>query len=96
VYPTVLVRVAPRWLGEDMSSDNPPGADNQQERPSSSFSVSFVRITESLLEGRNPQRPYAELLLEARRMKRWSMPHGDMRKTVQNYNRPKVAKFLVG
>jgi hypothetical protein len=23
-------------------------------------------------------------------MKIWSMPHGDMRKTVQNYNRPKV------
>ena len=30
--PTVLVRVTPGWLGNDMSSDNPIGADNQQER----------------------------------------------------------------
>ena len=31
MYPTVLVRVTPNTYCVDMSSDNPIGADNQQE-----------------------------------------------------------------
>src|ERR1700728_2851385 len=31
-YPTVLIHVATVLYGHDMSSDNPSGADNQQER----------------------------------------------------------------
>ena len=31
-HPAVLIRVTPEQLGDDMESDNPSGADNQQER----------------------------------------------------------------
>src|SRR5437870_8986884 len=36
LYPAVLVDVTPSIEDRDMSSDNPSGADNQQERPSPS------------------------------------------------------------
>jgi hypothetical protein len=35
-YPAVLIHVTPICLGDGMGSENPSGADNQQERPSSS------------------------------------------------------------
>lgn len=35
-YPAVLIHVTPICLGAGMGSENPSGADNQQERPSSS------------------------------------------------------------
>jgi hypothetical protein len=80
----------------DMSSENPTGAENQQERSfdGSDRTRSRGSVTRSSGE-RNPQRPYARLSVERTEMKRWSMPRGDMWRT-QNYNRPKVAKFLVG
>lgn len=90
MYPAVLVCVAPEWLGEDMSSDNPSGADNQQERLISSFNVSFAGSLKAVSRIRILRGHTQSSLFEARGMKRWSMPHGDMGKTVQNYNRPKV------
>jgi hypothetical protein len=35
-YPAVLIHVTPKELGHDVESENPSGADNQQERPCSS------------------------------------------------------------
>jgi hypothetical protein len=86
-----------------MSSENPPGVwskeattDNQQERPSIEVrpSASMTQRTGSR------EKESSEAIRRAPNgsvgMKRWSGPHGDMGKTVSNYNRPKVAKFLVG
>ena len=86
-----------------MDSENPIGAwskeattDNQQERPSIEvrLSASLTQRTESRVK------ESSEAIRRAPNgsvgMKRWSRPHGDMGKTVPNYNRPKVAKFLVG
>ena len=75
-----------------MSSENPSGADNQQET---------VPVQE-----RDPQRLYAELSPSQREM-RQSEPHGDMRRAAEMTvpplvprvgvtELPKVAKFLVG
>ena len=64
--PTVLVCVVPRWLSDDISSENPIGADNQQERLVTGFSLSFVMKIECSSVSENPQRPYAELPFEAK------------------------------
>ncbi len=79
-----------------MSSDNPSGADNQQERLAARLQSGFGTTTalQSLQEESSEAIRRAPLGSEW--MKRWSGPHGDMGKTVPNYNRPKVAKFLVG
>ncbi len=52
MYPVVLVRVTPIWNGDDVRSDKPSGADNQQGSPSRR--PYGVDVT--------PQRLHAELL----------------------------------
>ena len=44
VYPAVLVHVTDHHWVDDMSSENPSGADNQQERPSPSDWLDAIPI----------------------------------------------------
>jgi len=56
----------PSVLVHNVGSDNPSGAENQQERPDVVIGV------------RNPQRPYAGPLPQTRKRMRWSVTHGDV------------------
>ena len=96
MYPTVLVRVVPRWLSDDMSSENPIGADNQQERLVHRGQRELRKIVGCSLRARILRGHTLSSLLKQRDedMVRAPWRHGEM--TVPNYNRPKVAKFLVG
>jgi hypothetical protein len=71
----VLIGVTPTWYDNEMSSENPSGAGNQQERPGSEeWIVGFTEgrdpvggdgslgIASSGLGTWNPQRPYASHL----------------------------------
>jgi hypothetical protein len=66
-----------------VSSDNPTGAVNQQERPGfEQWVVGFEMKSSAVHLGSwNPQRPYASHLTSTSEVKIWSKPHGDMRAT---------------
>ena len=100
MYPTVLVI---SWMSHliirfsDMDgSDNPFGADNQQERLLARWRSSFFDMIALHSAQEESSEAIRRAPLGSEWMKRWSGPHSDMGKTVPNYNRPKVAKFLVG
>ncbi len=82
MYPSVLVHCHTLfvwWCA--VSSDNPFGAANQQERPGfEQWVVGFIRSasTEYLVFW-NPQRPYASHLTSTGEAKIWSKPYGDIR-----------------
>ena len=73
-----------------MSSENPAGADNQQERLLVRLQSSFFDTTALHSAQEESSEAIRRAPLGSEWMKRWSGPHGDMGKTVPNYNRPKV------
>ena len=65
-----------------VSSDNPAGAANQQERPGFEQVGRRLRREAHLLIKLvfwNPQRPYASHLISTGEAKIWSKPYGDIR-----------------
>ena len=77
LYPAVPAQPSASREWEELGSDNPSGADNQQERPASVERPSqLLRKSVSLMIIRdpaiwNPQRPYAACLIGSE-MKIWS------------------------
>jgi hypothetical protein len=82
VYPAVLVHCRILFVECALvSSDNPPGAANQQERPGfEQWVVGFFGSSPAERLGSwNPQRPYASHLTSTGEAKIWSKPYGDIR-----------------
>jgi hypothetical protein len=92
--PTVLIRLAGA-VWPVMDSDNPSGADNQQERL---WRCGWISI-QSL---ENPQRPNADHLTghigSSCEMKLWSGPYGDVGRPAETtgpLNNEEVERYLV-